>query len=119
MALRYAVRVNGMTHLAITKLDVLDDFEKLEVCTAYEVDGERITEFPTDPNVLEKVKPVYETFHGWKTSTTGVRTWSDLPGKTMAYVSRLEDFLRMPIALVSVGAERAATFSRLAIWEGL
>lgn len=119
VALRYAVRINGMTHLAITKLDVLDEFETLEACTAYELDGARITDFPTDPTALSRAKPVYETFHGWKTSTEGVRTWSDLPGKTMAYVSRLEDFLRMPIALVSVGAERAATFSRLAIWEGL
>lgn len=118
VALRYAVRVNGMTHLAITKLDVLDHFDELKVCVAYEIDGETITEFPTSTRALDRVRPVYESFSGWRCSTEEVRTWSDLPGKAMAYISRLEDYLRMPVAMVSVGAERSATFSRLGIWEG-
>ncbi len=119
VALRYAARVNGLTHLAITKLDVLDEFDELKVCVGYRIGGEVLREYPSDPELLTEVEPVYETFPGWRSSTQEVRSWSGLPGKAMAYVSRLEDFLRIPVALVSVGAERSATFSRLPIWESL
>lgn len=119
VALRYAVRVNGMTHMALTKLDVLDDAKELKLCTAYRIDGELVTEFPTDEATLERVEPVYETLPGWLKPTTAARTWGDLPGEAMAYISRIEDYVRVPVALVSIGADRLASFSRLAIWEGL
>ncbi len=119
VALRYAVRVNGMTHLAITKLDVLDSFAELKLCTAYRVGGREIREFPADEAALASITPVYESMAGWQSSTTAARTWTDLPSQATAYISRIEDYVRVPVALVSIGADRLATFSRLAIWEGL
>jgi adenylosuccinate synthase len=119
VALRYAVRVNGMTHLALTKLDVLDACDTLKVCTAYRVDGQELTEFPTDEGILARVEPVYETLTGWQRDTTVARSWADLPTKASAYISRIEDYVRVPVALVSIGADRQASFSRLPIWEGL
>jgi adenylosuccinate synthase len=119
VALRYAVRVNGMTHLAITKLDVLDSFDELKLCTAYQVGDRQIREFPADEAALASVQPVYESMAGWQSSTTEARKWTDLPSQATAYISRIEDYVRVPVALVSIGADRLATFSRLAIWEGL
>ncbi|MEO1171605.1 MAG: adenylosuccinate synthase [Myxococcota bacterium] len=119
VALRYALRTNGMTHIALTKLDVLDDFEEVGVCVAYELDGERITKFPSRNDQLERVKPVYEMMPGWKSSTAGAKSWADLPPQAIKYIARVEELLGIPVALVSVGAERNATFARLAIWEGL
>ena len=119
MALRYAVRVNGMTHLAITKLDVLDAMDDLSICTGYELDGAVTRDFPTQLDAVERVKPVYERMPGWKASTREARSWADLPPQCIAYIARIEEVLRVPVALVSVGADRTATFSRLAIWEGL
>lgn len=119
LALRYAVRINGMTHIAITKLDVLDKFEEIKICVAYRIRGTEVREFPTHLHDLEAAEPVLETLPGWNTSTCEYRRWRDLPEAAMAYISRLEDYLRTPVALVSVGAERRAALSRLAVWEGL
>ncbi len=119
VALRYALRTNGMTHVALTKLDVLDDFDTIGICTAYELDGERITRFPSRADELERVKPVVEELAGWKTSTRDARSWADLPSQAIKYIARVEELLGIPVALVSVGADRNATFARLAIWEGL
>jgi adenylosuccinate synthase len=119
VALRHAVRINGITHLALTKLDVLDGLETIKVCTSYRVGGAVRSDMPTDPVDFMAVEPVLETVPGWRAPTTGARAWIDLPPMAASYISRIEDFLRVPIALVSIGADRAATFSRLAIWEGL
>ncbi len=120
-ALRYAVLINGMTHMAITKLDVLDHLNELKICTAYKDKntGEVLTTYPTSGHELERMEPVLETVPGWKTPTTHARSWADLPPEAAAYITRIEDALRIPAALVSVGADRTATFSRLAVWEGL
>ncbi len=119
VALRYAARLNGMTHLAITKLDVLDEVDEIRVCTAYRVDGEVVTHFPAAVSALARVEPVYETLPGWRRATVAARDWSDLPSRAMAFVTRLEQLLRLPVAIVSVGADRVATFARLGVWEGL
>lgn len=119
VALRYAVRVNGMTHVALTKMDVLDACESLKLCVAYKIRGQEIREFPTDEADLAVAEPVYETLTGWQRDTSGARTWADLPTKAAGYISRIEAYVRIPVALVSVGADRNATFSRLAVWEGL
>ena len=119
VALRYAVRINGMTHLAITKLDVLDAFDELAICTGYELNGAVTRNFPSHLTDVERAKPVLQKMPGWKTTTTNARSWSELPPQAIAYIARIEEVLRVPVALVSVGAERTATFSRLAIWEGL
>jgi adenylosuccinate synthase len=119
VALRYAVRINGITHLCITKLDVLDAFEELKLCNAYRIDGKELRDFPTQIAAIEQVEPVYETMPGWGCSTSSARGWSELPAEAIAYISRIEDYLKVPVALVSVGPERTASFARLAVWETL
>jgi len=117
VALRWAVRVNGLTHLALTKLDVLDGLETLRICTAYRIGGEEVTSFPATTRSLEAVEPVWEELPGWEEPCGKARRWSALPANAIAYVARIEEVLRVPVALVSVGADRRATFSRLAVWE--
>ena len=106
VVVRYAARMNGLTGLAVTKLDVLDTLETLEVCTAYEVDGERLDEFPGDLTLLDRATPVYERFAGWRTSTAGARTMADLPAAARTYLDRVRDLAGTPIAYVSVGTKR-------------
>jgi adenylosuccinate synthase len=103
---RYAVRVNGLTGLAVTKLDVLDDFEKIPVCTGYELDGRRCEEFPDEVELLERVKPVYEVLEGWRASTSAARRLDELPSAARAYLARLEALAETPIRYVSVGTRR-------------
>jgi adenylosuccinate synthase len=106
VVVRYAARVNGLTGLAVTKLDVLDTLEKLAVCTAYEVKGERFEEFPGDLMMLDGAKPVYEWFDGWKSSTAGARKMSDLPKAARVYLDRIKELAATPITYVSVGTNR-------------
>ncbi len=106
VVVRYAARVNGLTGLAVTKLDVLDTLEKLAVCTGYRIDGETHTEFPADLSLLERAEPVYEWFDGWMKSTTHARTLRDLPKHARTYLDRIEALCETPIAYVSVGTRR-------------
>lgn len=103
---RYAVRVNGLTGLAVTKLDVLDTFREIPVCVAYELDGERCEELPGEVGRLERVKAIYETLPGWGASTAGARTLADLPEAARAYLDRIERLAGAPIRYVSVGTRR-------------
>ncbi len=106
VVVRYAARVNGLTGLAVTKLDVLDTLERLAVCTGYRVDGEVHTEFPADLALLERAEPVYEWFDGWRTPTQGARRLEELPRAARAYLDRIEALCETPIAFVSVGTRR-------------
>jgi adenylosuccinate synthase len=106
VVVRYAARVNGLTGLAVTKLDVLDTLPTLAICTGYQVDGELFTEFPADLAMLEKAEPVYEWFDGWKTSTQAARSLADLPRAARVYLDRIEALCETPIAFVSVGTRR-------------
>jgi adenylosuccinate synthase len=106
VVVRYAVRVNGLTHLAVTKLDVLDAFETLPVCIGYRLDGANVDDMPGDPDALGRVEPVYETLEGWARPTTAARRLADLPPQARAYLDRLEDLAGTPIAYVSVGSRR-------------
>jgi adenylosuccinate synthase len=106
VVVRYATRVNGLTGLAVTKLDVLDTLETLAICTGYTVDGELHTEFPADVGMLERAEPVYEWFDGWRASTQDVRRLEDLPRNARAYLDRIEELCETPIAFVSVGTRR-------------
>jgi adenylosuccinate synthase len=106
VVVRYAARVNGLTGLAVTKLDVLDTFEKIALCTGYKVDGDIHTEFPGDPVALESAEPQYEWMDGWQTSTADARSWSDLPPGAQKYLERVRDLVETPIAYVSVGTRR-------------
>ncbi|HEX8849036.1 MAG TPA: adenylosuccinate synthase [Gemmatimonadaceae bacterium] len=106
VVVRYAARVNGLTGLAVTKLDVLDTFDKLAICTGYEVSGELHTEFPGDVAALETLVPKYEWFDGWKRPTSEARRLSQLPGAARRYIDRIEELCETPIAYVSVGTRR-------------
>ncbi len=103
---RYSVRVNGLTGLAVTKLDVLDTFGEIPVGTGYTIDGELTEELPAEVERLERVKPVYEVLPGWKRSTEGARRMADLPAEARAYLDRLQDLAGAPIRYVSVGTRR-------------
>ena len=103
---RYAVRVNGLTHLAVTKLDVLDTFAEIPVGTAYELDGVACSEMPAAVDRLERVRPVYEVLPGWRKPTGDARRLADLPREARAYLDRLEALAGAPIRFVSVGTRR-------------
>jgi adenylosuccinate synthase len=112
VALRYAVRVNGMTEIALTKIDVLSHFEKLKVAVAYDSLDQRYTEFPRQQRVLYNCKPVYEEIEGWGSDISDVRSFTGLPGAARAYIEMIEELSGVPITTISVGPARAATFSR-------
>ncbi|MGE5744789.1 MAG: adenylosuccinate synthase [Gemmatimonadota bacterium] len=106
VVVRYAVRVNGLTGLAVTKLDVLDTFAEIPVATAYRLDGETVDGMPADLERMDRVQPVYETLTGWQKPISGVRRLADLPAAARAYLDRLQDLSHAPIRYVSVGSHR-------------
>ncbi len=106
---KYAVRVNGITDLAVTKLDVLDELDEIKVCIAYEYEGKTLKEFPTDPKILRNVKPIYHSLPGWKQDTSSVRHWQDLPPAAKNYLRFIEKITGASIKLVSVGSRRDQT----------
>jgi len=105
VAASFSCWINGFTGIAITKIDILDTFETLKICTGYMIDGELVTDLP-DTSGQEKAEPVYEEMAGWMTSTADARTWDDLPPKAQAYVTRLAQLTGAPIKFISVGPER-------------
>ncbi len=106
VVVRYAVRVNGLTGLAVTKLDVLDTLETLGICTGYRVGDTVHEEFPADISLLDQIEPVYEWFPGWKRSTADARSLEDLPTEARAYLDRIQALVDAPIRFVSVGTRR-------------
>ena len=107
VAAAYACRVNGFTELALTKLDVLDKFDTIKVCTAYELDGIRLPGFSAAVHQLDRVTPVYTELAGWQTDTSGLKSFRALPPEALGYTQRLEELLQVHFAKVSVGAERS------------
>jgi adenylosuccinate synthase len=106
VVVRYAARVNGLTGLALTKLDVLDSFDEIRVCTGYIIDDDHHDDFPDDLARLERARPVLETLPGWRTDTTGARSIQDLPEQARNYMRRLEELIEVPVEYVSVGTRR-------------
>ncbi len=106
VAANHAVRLNGFTELALTKLDVLDEFEKIQVCTSYKLNREVIDDFPASMKILSSCNPVYETIDGWQSPTDHCRKFEDLPDKARLYIEYLEDIIQVPIKYISVGADR-------------
>ncbi|MBO3461689.1 adenylosuccinate synthase [Aetokthonos hydrillicola Thurmond2011] len=106
---RYAVRINGMDCLAITKLDVLDELEEIKVCVAYEIDGEPCDHFPRSSRRFARCKPIYKTLPGWGVSTSHCRSLEDLPRQALDYLKFLAELMEVPIAIVSLGASRDQT----------
>lgn len=109
VALKYAIMLNGVTQLVMTKADVLDKFEKIYVATAYKKGNEEIYEFPY--SIEEDIEPVYKELKGWKTSLTGIRKKEDFPEKLKAYITFLEKELKVPVKYVSVGPDREQIIS--------
>ncbi|GAB5459425.1 MAG: adenylosuccinate synthase [Henriciella sp.] len=103
---RQACATSGVNGLAITKLDVLDSFDEIKICTGYRLDGKEIDYFPAGLTDQGKVEPIYETMPGWSGSTRGARSWNDLPAEAVKYVRRLEELVGKPAALVSTSPER-------------
>lgn len=113
VAVRYATRLNGLDALALTKLDVLDGLDSIELCTAYRCRGEVLNEFPSSLAALVDCEPIYETWPGWTTiPTSGVRTFDDLPSDARNYIARIEEVSGVPVGIVSTGSERDDTIIR-------
>jgi adenylosuccinate synthase len=106
---RQAVAVSGVTGIALTKLDVLDGFETVQICTGYKLDGKKLDYLPAHAADQGRVEPVYEEIEGWPGSTRGARSWADLPARAIKYVRRIEELIRCPVALVSTSPERDDT----------
>ncbi len=112
VAVRYGVRINGLDALALTKLDVLDGLEQVDICTAYTCGTRTLTDFPSDLAQLAACQPVYESMPGWSAPTKGVRRWADLPEAARRYIARLEEVSGVQAAIVSTGSERDDTIVR-------
>jgi adenylosuccinate synthase len=109
VAARYTTALAGADELALMLLDVLSEVDEVSICTAYEVDGQRLDYFPSDAFVLERCRPVYETLPGWRTDISEARRFADLPAAARGYVERLSQLLALPIAIISVGPDRGQT----------
>lgn len=109
VALKHAVRLNGLTGIAITKLDILDDFDKIKICTAYKFKGTTLDEFPKEMHILENCEPVYVEFDGWKKKTSRIRNFENLPENAKRYISEIERILKTEAQMISVGQGREDT----------
>ncbi|MEX0646449.1 MAG: adenylosuccinate synthase [Balneolaceae bacterium] len=112
VALKYAVHLNGMNELALTKLDVLDDFETIKVCTHYELNGEKTEIFPLNADQVDELKPVYKSFPGWNSSTRNIEKFEDLPNKAQQYIHYIEEFVGVKFNIISTGPKRSETIVR-------
>ena len=106
---RQAIKTSGISGIALTKLDVLDGFDEIKVCTGYRLDGEVVDRLPAGQGAQSRVEPVYQSFEGWKDTTAGARSWADLPAQAVKYVRQIEELIECPIALLSTSPERDDT----------
>jgi adenylosuccinate synthase len=106
---RQSCKVSGIDGIALTKLDILDGFEELKICTGYTIDGEEVDHLPAATQLQAKAKPVYETIEGWQESTKGARSWAQLPAQAIKYIRRVEELIEAPVALLSTSPEREDT----------
>ncbi len=106
---KYAGKLSGTDFMAVTRLDILDDFDEIKMCTAYKIDGKIINEIPASLKILAQVEPVYETFAGWKTDISKIRRYEDLPANARKYLERMAEVTGIKLGIVSVGANRDQT----------
>ena len=106
ISLKYSVRVNSLTELFITKLDVLSGLEELKLCVGYKNSNEVLTDYPYDQNILNTAEPIYETLDGWTDDISSIKNFEDLPKNAQIYIKAIEDFIEVPITFISVGPER-------------
>ena len=109
MLVRQTCATSGVNGIALTKLDVLDGFETLKICTGYELDGKTIDHLPFAADAQARCNPIYEEMPGWSQSTEGARSWADLPAEAIKYVRRVEELIQCPVALLSTSPEREDT----------
>jgi adenylosuccinate synthase len=117
VVVNYAVRINGMDSVALTKIDVLSDLDKIKICTSYKSDGKLIKEFPASLETLQKCIPVYEEMKGWKKDISQVTNYEDLPEQLKAYIHRIEELIKIKMVILSVGPQRRQTIIREKIFE--
>ena len=106
---RQIAKVSGIDGIALTKLDVLDGFEKIRICVGYTLDGQRIDRLPAGANSQSRLVPIWEDFEGWSQSTRGARSWAELPAQAVKYVRRVEELISCPVTLLSTSPEREDT----------
>ncbi|HVM86502.1 MAG TPA: adenylosuccinate synthetase, partial [Candidatus Binatia bacterium] len=106
---RQSIKVAGIDGIALTKLDILDGFEELKICTGYDIGGARYDHLPAASQLQAKARPVYETVEGWRESTKGARSWAQLPATAIKYIRRVEELIEAPVALLSTSPERDDT----------
>ena len=106
---RYSVRVNGLTSLALMHLDTLAGLDRVQICVAYEIDGQRVNHFPNNLRVLKQCRPVFEEMDGWKGDLSGARGLDDLPANARRYVDRVSELIGIPVTMISVGGKRTET----------
>ena len=112
VSLKYSLMINGVSEIALTKLDVLDQFDEIQICVGYKKDGKRLKLFPTDVQTLESVEPVLQSYKGWNENISEAKQWKQLPKRTMKYVETIEKLSGVKVSLVSVGARRDQTIVR-------
>jgi len=112
MAVKYSVDLCGITHVALTLIDVLSGLDHVQICTGYKHNGQRLDYFRADMDVLAEVEPIYETLPGWRGNISACKRFEDLPKEAQQYVKRVEVLIGAPIKMVSVGPERTATIMR-------
>ena len=112
VALKYACRINGLNELTLTKMDVMDGFETIKVCTSYRIIGEETTVFPLALKKLESVEPVYTELQGWDKDISGITEWEELPEAAKEYIAFIEDYIGVPFKIISTGPKRSETILR-------
>ncbi len=108
-ALKYSVKLNGVNSIVLTKIDILDSFEKIKVCTGYKYKGKILENFPTESWILEEVEPIYDEIEGWKGITSGITEYNKLPEKAKKYIKYIENYLNVPVSIISTGPNRKET----------
>jgi adenylosuccinate synthase len=115
VAARFSSRVNGLTNVALTRLDVLDIMPQIQICTGYKLKGETISQFPASITALERCQPIYEELPGWQSPTSDIRDYDKLPAQAKQYIARLEELISCPVSIISVGARREQTIHKTPI----
>lgn len=114
---RYTARINGFDSVALTRLDVLDELPSVKVCVAYELDGARIDQPPSDPAALARCEPIYQQLPGWRRPTSGASDFGALPPEAVRFIERVEALIEVPVTIVGVGQERSKRIVRRAFWQ--
>jgi adenylosuccinate synthase len=109
VSLRYSIMINGIDKLALTKIDVLSELDEIKICVSYEINGKKLKSFPTNPEALSKVTPIYETLKGWKKDLSNISSYSELPAEAKEFVEAIEFFTGVEISIISIGADRKQT----------